>query len=87
MYSWRKGASADDGLFLSLIHISLLSFHENLTDVEITELIQEMDKMFSAEGYEKTYQWTVNIIKDYPCLLYTSYHKLPFRQLQNHPGC
>lgn len=22
--------------------------------------------MFSAEGYEKTYQWAVNIIKDYP---------------------
>ena len=43
-----------------------MSFHENLTDVEITELIQEMDKMFSAEGYEKTYQWAVNIIKDYP---------------------
>ena len=41
-----------------LLHISLdilLSFHENLTDVEITELIQEMDKMFSLEGYEKTY--------------------------------
>lgn len=43
-----------------------MSFHENLIDVEITELIQEMDKMFSVEGYEKTYQWAVNIIKDYP---------------------
>lgn len=25
-----------------------------------------MDKMFSEEGYEKTYQWAVNTIKKYP---------------------
>ena len=70
---WENGNSNPDIELLApiarLLHISLdtlLSFHENLTDVEITELIQEMDKMFSAEGYEKTYQWAVNIIKDYP---------------------
>ena len=45
---------------------TLLSFHENLTDIEITELIQKMEKMFSEEGYEKTYQWAVNIINKYP---------------------
>ena len=43
-----------------------MSFHENLTDIEITELIQKMEKMFSEEGYEKTYQWAVNIINKYP---------------------
>ena len=70
---WENGNSNPDIELLApiarLLHISLdtlLSFHENLTDVEITELIQEMDKMFSVEGYEKTYQWAVNIIKDYP---------------------
>lgn len=70
---WETGNSNPDIELLApiarLLHISLdtlLSFHENLTDVEITELIQEMDKMFSVEGYEKTYQWAVNIIKDYP---------------------
>lgn len=73
MNKWENGNSNPDIELLApiarLLHISLdtlLSFHENLTDVEITELIQEMDKMFSVEGYEKTYQWAVNIIKDYP---------------------
>lgn len=52
-----------------LLHISLdtlLSFQEKLTDFEIGEFIQKMDKMFSEEGYEKTYQWAVNTIKKYP---------------------
>ena len=52
-----------------LLHISLdilLSFHENLTDLEIEELIHKMDKMFSEESFEKTYQWDVNTIKEYP---------------------
>ena len=70
---WENGNSNPDIELLApiarLLHISLdtlLSFYFILTDVEITELIQEMDKMFSVEGYEKTYQWAVNIIKDYP---------------------
>ena len=33
---------------------------------EIEELIHKMDKMFSEEGFEKTYQWAVNTIKEYP---------------------
>lgn len=52
-----------------LLHISLdtlLSFRENLTDLEIEEMIHKMDKMFSEEGFEKTYQWAVNTIKEYP---------------------
>ena len=52
-----------------LLHISLdtlLSFQEKLTDFEIGEFIQKMDKMFSEEGYEKSYQWAVNTIKKYP---------------------
>ena len=51
-----------------LLHISLdtlLSFRENLTDLEIEEMIHKMDKMFSEEGFEKTYQWAVNTIKEY----------------------
>ena len=43
-----------------------MSFQEKLTDFEIGEFIQKMDKMFSEEGYEKTYQWAVNTIKKYP---------------------
>lgn len=70
---WENGNSNPDIELLApiarLLHISLdtlLSFHEILTDIEITELIQQMDKMFSEEGYEKTYQWAVNIINKYP---------------------
>lgn len=70
---WENGNSKPDIELLSpiarLLHISLdtlLSFHEKLTDLEIEVLIQKMDKMFSEEGYKKTYQWAVNTIKKYP---------------------
>lgn len=70
---WENGNSKPDIELLSpiarLLHISLdtlLSFQEKLTDFEIGEFIQKMDKMFSKEGYVKTYQWAVNTIKKYP---------------------
>ena len=70
---WENGNSNPDIELLApiarLLNISLdtlLSFHQNLTDIEITKLIQKMEKMFSEEGYEKTYQWAVNIINKYP---------------------
>lgn len=70
---WENGNSNPDIELLApiarLLHISLdtlLSFRETLTDIEVTELIQQMDKMFSEEGYEKTYQWAINIIQEYP---------------------
>ena len=67
---WENGNSNPDIELLApiarLLHISLdtlLSFRENLTDFEIEELIHKMDKIFSEEGFEKTYQWAVNTIK------------------------
>ena len=70
---WENGNSNPDIELLApiarLLHISLdtlLSFHEKLTDIEIEELIHKMDKMFSEEGFEKTYQWAVTTIKEYP---------------------
>lgn len=70
---WENGNSNPDIELLApiarLLHISLdalLSFHETLSDVEIEEMIREMDKMFSEEGYEKTYEWAVKIVKEYP---------------------
>lgn len=57
---WENGNSKPDIELLSpiarLLHISLdtlLSFQEKLTDFEIGEFIQKMDKMFSEEGYRK----------------------------------
>lgn len=70
---WENGNSNPDIELLApiarLLNISLdtlLSFHEKLTGVEIEEIIREMDNMFSKEGYEKTYEWAMKIIKEYP---------------------
>ena len=40
---------------------TLLSFHEKLSDTEIEEIIRKMDRMFSEEGYEKTW-WRLSLI-------------------------
>ena len=82
---WENGNSNPDIELLApiarLLHISLdtlLSFRENLTDLEIEEMIHKMDKMFSEEGFEKTYQWAVNTIKEYPnCNLYNYSSNFP----------
>lgn len=70
---WENGNSNPDIELLApiarLLNISLdtlLSFHENLTDIEIEEIIRKMDKMFSKGGYDKTYEWALKIIKEYP---------------------
>ena len=70
---WENGNSKPDIELLApiarLLNISLdtlFSFREKLSDVEIEEIIRKMDRMFSEEGYEKTYEWVLDIIKKYP---------------------
>ena len=70
---WENSNSKPDIELLApiarLLDISLdtlLSFHEKLSDTEIDEIIRQMDKMFSEEGYEKTYEWALRLIKEYP---------------------
>ena len=70
---WENSNSKPDIELLApiarLLDISLdtlLSFHENLSDTEIEEIISKMDRMFSEEGYEKTYEWALRLIKEYP---------------------
>ena len=70
---WENGNSKPDIELLApiarLLNISLdtlLSFQEKLSDIEIEEIIRKMDKMFSEEGYEKTYEWALRLIKEYP---------------------
>lgn len=49
-----------------LLHISLdtlLSFQEKLTDMEIETLIRQMGDKLEKEGFEKTYEWAVQITK------------------------
>ena len=70
---WENSNSKPDIELLApiarLLDISLdtlLSFHEKLSDIEIEEIIRKMDRMFSEEGYEKTYEWALRLIKEYP---------------------
>ena len=70
---WENGNSKPDIELLApiarLLDISLdtlLSFREKLSDAEIEEIIGKMDRMFSEEGYEKTYEWVLELIKEYP---------------------
>lgn len=70
---WENGNSNPDIELLSpiarLLNISLdtlLSYHETLTSAEIEEIIKKMDRMISEEGYEKTYEWALGIVNEYP---------------------
>ena len=65
---WENSNSQPDNEVLAtiarLLDISLdtlLSFHENLSDTEIEEIIRKMDRMFSEEGYEKIYEWALRL--------------------------
>lgn len=70
---WENGNSRPDIELLApiarLLHISLdtlLSFHEQLSDYEVAAIIERMDRMFSEEGYEKTFEWALGQIREYP---------------------
>ncbi len=70
---WENGNSKPDIELLApiarILNISLdtlLSFRENLSNTEIEEIIRKVDKMFLEEGYEKTYEWVLELIKEYP---------------------
>lgn len=69
---WENGYTNPDIELLApiarLLHISLdtlMSFHE-LTSNEISDIIRRMDQMFESEGYEKTYEWALERIREYP---------------------
>ena len=70
---WENGYSYPDIELLApiarLLGISLdtlMSFHEELTSTEIGDIIRHMERMFEKEGYEKTYEWALEKIKEYP---------------------
>lgn len=69
---WENGNTNPDIELLApiarLLHISLdtlLSFQEKLTDMEIETLIRQMGDKLEKEGFEKTYEWAVQITKKY----------------------
>lgn len=70
---WENGNTNPDIELLApiarLLHISLdtlMSFHEELTTSEINDIIRQMDSMFEEEGFDKTYEWALEKIKEYP---------------------
>lgn len=70
---WENGNSYPDILLLApiarLLHISLdtlLSYQEDLSDAEIKNIVQEMDRYLKNERYEEVFQWAKEIIETYP---------------------
>lgn len=70
---WEKGLSYPDITLLSpLARIlkvdvnTLLSFHEELTDKEITEFLNQAVTSIPAEGYEHVFEICMEKIKTYP---------------------
>lgn len=70
---WEKGNSYPDITLLApiarLLNISLdtlLSFQEELTEEEITQIIMEADQRLKTESYEEVFQWAKQKIETYP---------------------
>lgn len=70
---WENGNSNPDIELLApiarLLHISLdtlMSFHEELTQSEIEEVIRELDRMLDSDGFEKAYVWATEKVREYP---------------------
>lgn len=73
---WEKGTSCPDITLLApiarLLGISLdtlLSFQEELTNEEITNLVLEADERLKTSAYDEVFVWAKSIIETYPnCL-------------------
>lgn len=70
---WENGNSYPDIMMLApiarLLHISLdtlLSYQEDLSDAEIGNIVQEMDRRLKEDSYEEVFQWAKEIIETYP---------------------
>lgn len=70
---WENGISYPDITLLApLARIlktdidTLLSFHEELTDLEIDKIVHDISVEISTQGYEKSFEKVSNLIKEYP---------------------
>lgn len=70
---WEKGISLPDIMLLApiarLLNVTLetlLSFQEDLTDVEIGEIIKELDQKLETESYGKIFEYGSGLIRQYP---------------------
>lgn len=70
---WEKGVTQPDIMLLApiarLLGITLetlLSFHEELTQEEITGLVEEVDQRLDDESYDNVFRYVSGIIQEYP---------------------
>lgn len=70
---WEKGSSYPDITLLpALARLlktdlnTLLSFQDDLSDVEITNFVDEVDKTVQEKGYETAFQMAMDKIHDFP---------------------
>lgn len=70
---WENGNSNPDiGLLAPIARLlrisldTLMSFREELTAAEIGGIIRQMDHMFETEGFERTYEWALERVREYP---------------------
>lgn len=70
---WEKGSTYPDITLLPalarLLKIdlnTLLSFNDDLTDIEIENFVQEVDKTVQEQGYDAAFQKAIRKIQEYP---------------------
>ena len=70
---WEKGGSYPDITLLpALARLlktdlnTLLSFQDDLSDVEIVNFVDELDKIVQENGYEIAFQMAIDKIHDFP---------------------
>lgn len=73
VHKWEKGTSYPDITLLpALARLlktdvnTLLSFHEDMTDIEIEKFVDEVDRTAQEQGYETAFQMAVDKIHEYP---------------------
>ena len=70
---WEKGSTYPDITLLpALARLlktdlnTLLSFHDDLTDIEIENFVDEIDKTVQEQGYDAAFQKAIHKIQEYP---------------------
>lgn len=70
---WEKGSTYPDITLLPalarLLKIdlnTLMSFNDDLTDIEIENFVDEVDKTAQEQGYDRAFQKAINKIHEYP---------------------
>ena len=70
---WEKGSTYPDITLLPaiarLLRIdlnTLMSFNEDLTDIEIENFVNELDKVVQEQGYQTAFQKAIDKIHEYP---------------------